>query len=160
MVDPYAPPPEHTDWHYVDHVPIENACIECGKEAGIHCGCCGFPLCGMHHELGAGFCRKYHHVGGVSVCIYRSDVYVGTRPREETVLTTRGPTDHYHLPDEADAAAPACSPDPVGLVVSVTLAEARDRDLDLCQLCELEARHRYALFQEELREEWGDRDAE
>jgi len=37
----------------------ELACIECGKQGNDTCQECGLPLCHMHHELGAGFCKKH-----------------------------------------------------------------------------------------------------
>jgi len=109
----------------------------------------------MHHELGGGFCRKHHHVGGVSVCVYRSEVYVGTLPRDETVVLVREPFDRYHLPHDGDGQErPACRPAVERRAKQVSLRDAVDRDLDLCEDCAAEARHRYALFKNELREEW------
>lgn len=35
---------------------IERACIECGAPGLDCCCCCGGWLCGMHSEIGAGFC--------------------------------------------------------------------------------------------------------
>mgnify|MGYP001579129076 CR=1 FL=1 len=35
---------------------IERACIECGEPGLDWCCCCGGWLCGMHSEIGAGFC--------------------------------------------------------------------------------------------------------
>ena len=37
----------------------ESACIVCGDQRTLEeCCCCGAPLCPMHYELGAGFCRE------------------------------------------------------------------------------------------------------
>jgi hypothetical protein len=162
-LDPYGPPPDASARRQPDRVAPENACIECGECGLDRCGCCGFPLCGRHHETGGSFCTSHTSVGGVSVCVYRHEVYVGTFPREETVLVRADADerDAYHLPHEYDEQAshqPACSPDGEAHV-RVTLENAAD-DLELCADCALEARHRYALFRRDLREEWEVDDAE
>jgi len=150
------PPPEHQDHRELAIVDPADACIECGKQAGLFCGTCGFPLCGKHHELGGGFCSKHHHVGGVSVCVYRTEVYVGTWPREESVVRLHEPFEGFHLPHSDDESVPACRPETELRSQELTLDDARARDLDCCADCKLEARHRYALFQRDLREEWRD----
>jgi len=111
------PPPEHQDHRELAIVDPADACIECGKQAGLFCGTCGFPLCGKHHELGGGFCSKHHH---------------------------------------DDESVPSGRPETEQRSQELTLGDARARDLDCCADCKLEARHRYALFQRDLREEWRD----
>lgn len=36
----------------------EIACVDCGKPGIDCCQCCGGYLCGMHSEIGCGFCRS------------------------------------------------------------------------------------------------------
>lgn len=141
-------PTGHSVEDHPDHVSIEDACIECGNRASLRCGCCGFPLCGMHHELGGGFCPSFFSVGGVGVCL-SAEVHVGVYPREEVVLidTDAG---SFHLPDEEGADVSACEGDQRP---RVTLAEARDRDCELCDDCAQAARDRYQAFQDELERE-------
>jgi len=130
-------------------------CIECGKEAPFNCGGCGFPLCSRHHETGGGFCKKHYSVGDVPVCVYRNDIYVGVFPREEFVVLRRDAFEEYHLPDDAESIdAPACDPDRDRRTQKITLAEAFDRDFELCEDCRIEARHRRALFLREVREDF------
>lgn len=132
----------------------ETSCIECGKEAHMFCGCCGFPLCGMHHELGAGFCTSYFSVGGVPLCIYDHDVYVGVWPRDEHVLVSDADSDVFHLPDDKGAHAPACRPQEDSKTAA-TLETVQELDRELCEHCETEARQRHEKFQAELAEELG-----
>lgn len=40
-----------------DRCDYETACIDCGAPGIDLCCCCGGWLCGMHGEIGAGFCR-------------------------------------------------------------------------------------------------------
>ena len=75
------------------------ACIDCGDRGDLRCGCCGYPLCGRHHETGGGFCGQHFSVGGVPLCLH-DEIAVGVRPHGETVLAVNG-GDVYHLPDEA-----------------------------------------------------------
>lgn len=35
----------------------ETTCAECNRPGIDNCQCCGAPLCGMHSEVGAGFCK-------------------------------------------------------------------------------------------------------
>ena len=43
-----------------DEGSVYEACIECGdKSVGDICDQCGMPLCPMHYELGAGFCKDH-----------------------------------------------------------------------------------------------------
>jgi hypothetical protein len=127
--------------HEPPEVDPETACIECGDRGSLRCGCCGFPLCGMHHELGGGFCRSFTSVAGVPVCIYDHGVYVGVDPRDEAVVF-RGSSDEYHLPDGEASDRPLCH-DASG--VRVTLAEAKDRNRELCDDCAAEARERESV---------------
>jgi hypothetical protein len=148
--DPYGPPiPER------GHDPTPDpahACIDCGREAGLRCGCCGFPLCGRHHEVGGGFCTEHFSVGGVGVCTRGDRVYVGVHPREEIVLVTDGDADAFHLPDAFDGRASrraACqvaeSP-----TLRVKLSAARENGMELCEHCADAARERHEQFREEL----------
>lgn len=117
-----------------------NACIECGEPMSARCGCCGYPLCGKHHELGGGFCRSFTTVGGTPVCVYDNDVYVGVWPRTEHVLTVED-SEVYHLPkyEDDDCTAPLCRPAEVGKDRE-TLESATDDDRELCTHCERAAR--------------------
>jgi hypothetical protein len=144
--DPYGPmPDDQYDSRHDPQPSPEDACMECG-EYGINlCGCCGFPLCGKHHELGGGFCSKFFSVGGTPVCAYDFEVYVGVHPRETRILVGDG-RKQIHLPDDDDSAVPACDPDGEELV-EVTLA---DFEGELCDECANEARKRYQERQEEL----------
>lgn len=157
--DPYAPMPEnHPEQRHVrEQQPApENQCVECGDYGAVRCGCCGFPLCGKHHELGAGFCSEHHTVGGVAVCTYDHEVYVGVRPLEEFVLVVTD-SDVFHLPDGHDdepANAPACRPAEDSKAV-VTLEIAREADRELCTHCADEARNRHEQFREEMAREFG-----
>jgi len=135
--------------HDVPEVDPETACIECGSRGALRCGCCGYPLCGKHHELGGGFCGSFFSVGGVGLCVYDHEVYVGVFPRDETVVL-RASTDEYHLPAGDGSDRPACH-DASG--VRVTLDEAFDRDRELCDDCANKARERYEAKQAELRAE-------
>lgn len=56
LVYPYgcAPWDDGDDW---DDDDPEMACVECGKLSIDYCQCCGGPLCGMHSEVGCGFCK-------------------------------------------------------------------------------------------------------
>ena len=146
-------PAGHSVEDHAGHVAIEDACIECGERASLRCGCCGFPLCGMHHELGGGFCRSFFGVGGVGVCL-SADVHVGVYPREEVVLIDVE-SGSFHLPDEEDSDIPACERDQHP---RVTLAEARDRDCELCDNCAQVARDRYAEAQEQRKREMSSQD--
>ena len=62
LVYPYGCEPwmpdddDYGDSDYPDDDP-ENACAECGRPGIDSCQCCGAPLCGMHGEIGAGFCN-------------------------------------------------------------------------------------------------------
>jgi len=117
-----------------------SACIECGEPMSSRCGCCGFPLCGKHHELGGGFCRSFTTVGGTPVCVHDHDVYVGVWPRTEHVLTVED-SGVYHLPkyEDDDCTAPLCRPSEVSKDRE-TLDTATDDDRELCTLCERAAR--------------------
>jgi hypothetical protein len=126
------------------------ACIDCGDRGVMRCGCCGYPLCGRHHETGAGFCSRHFTVGGVSLCLHE-EIAVGARPREATVLVVHD-GDVFHLPDEEGSRAPACRPREDGKV-DVSLALARAADRDLCIHCAKAARQRYRAFREELADE-------
>lgn len=128
-------------------------CIECGDYGAIRCGCCGYPLCGMHHELGGGFCSASHTVGGVTVCVYDDEVYVGVQPREASVLVASADADHYHLPDDPDTTAPACRPREDDKT-AVTLELARENDLELCSHCATEARNRKEAFDDRIEREF------
>jgi len=132
----------------------EDQCIECGKRGDLRCGCCGFPLCGKHVELGGGFCSEHFSVGGVSVCTYDFEVYVGVRAREETVLVVED-NGVYHLPDDVveETTAPACRPAEDGKE-RVPLASAREEDRELCTHCAAEARSRHEEFREEMADRW------
>ena len=46
------------DWED-DRIDLENIC-DCGRSASDNCGFCGNPLCYIHFELGAGFCKGPH----------------------------------------------------------------------------------------------------
>ena len=127
------------------------ACIDCGDRGTYRCGCCGYPLCGRHHETGGGFCGQHFSVGGVSLCLH-DEIAVGVWPREETVLVAHH--DIYHLPDEEGSQAPACRPREDGKA-DLPLAVARAADRDLCGHCATVARQRYQEFREELAAEWG-----
>lgn len=35
----------------------ELACVDCGRPGLDMCQCCGGWLCGMHSEIGCGFCK-------------------------------------------------------------------------------------------------------
>jgi len=128
------------------------ACIDCGDRGMYRCGCCGYPLCGLHHGTGGGFCGKHFTVGGVGVCLH-NDISVGVRPREATVLAVHD-SDVYHLPDEEGSRAPACRPREDGKF-HVPLSEVQAADRDLCAHCAKAARQRYREFREELADELG-----
>jgi hypothetical protein len=150
--DPHGPmPDDHYEPRPQDQPAPEDQCIECGSYGGLFCGCCGYPLCGKHHELGGGFCSKYFRVGGTPVCAYDFDVYVGVRPRETRILVGDG-RKQIHLPHDEDSAVPACDPDGDELY-EVTLA---DFEGELCDECADEARRRYQERQEELAAEMED----
>jgi len=156
--DPHGPlPDDHGDQrrHREQHPSPEDACIECGKYGMDRCGCCGFPLCGKHHELGGGFCSKFFAVGGTPICVYDFEVYVGVHPRDDTVLVGDG-RKQIHLPDEDGSGYPACDPDGDELV-EITLD---DFDGELCDECATEARKRFKARQEELSAEMEADDGE
>jgi hypothetical protein len=161
-IDPYGPPPADSPAQRRQREqrpdPSEQ-CIECGKRGDLFCGCCGFPLCGKHHELGAGFCSEHHTIGGVAVCTYDFEVYVGVHAHEETVLVTDGDADVYHLPDEFEeetaSQAPACRP-AEDSKVRISLENACDKDMELCEHCADEARERHEQFREEIAAELED----
>lgn len=43
---------------YDDRYDGERACVDCGAPGIDLCCCCGGYLCGMHGEIGAGFCKS------------------------------------------------------------------------------------------------------
>ena len=117
---------------------IEDLCVDCANEAYNHrCGCCGFPLCGKHHEVQGGFCSRYFETPW-AVCVWPRDVYVIGMPDHE-VLQTPGEVDVFHVPaDPSDdtCTAPACRP-AEGEKERVAMC---DVDAELCDLCEQEIR--------------------
>jgi hypothetical protein len=70
MGDCFGLVPDDDYWYFEDEVgddgeewmldpPPEFACVECGEFGTDCCQQCGLPLCSMHFELGAGFCRDH-----------------------------------------------------------------------------------------------------
>lgn len=134
----------------------ECSCIDCGAEAhNARCGCCGFPLCSMHYEVGGGFCGEHFTVGGVPVCTRGQTVAVGVRGREETVLvlpTTDADTTNgvFHLPDEAGTTAPACRPREDKKVGISVYAAREELGRELCIHCAKTARKRHEEFKQDI----------
>lgn len=54
MEDFYDPFEDEDNYAHEDDPP---ACIDCGKPGLDCCQCCGGYLCGMHSEVGGGFCK-------------------------------------------------------------------------------------------------------
>lgn len=47
------------DWSDDDAEWDADSCVDCGNpNVSDHCQCCAEPLCLMHSETGAGFCRN------------------------------------------------------------------------------------------------------
>jgi len=118
---------------------IEDMCVDCSNEGHLRCGCCGFRLCGKHHEIQGGFCSRYFETRW-SVCVWPEDVYVINMPDHE-VLQTPGNGEVYHLPanpSDAETTAPACRPAEDGKV-RVPMREVDD-DAEICDLCEQRVR--------------------
>jgi|GEM_PF-1863780 len=116
-----------------DTVPIEDQCAECGQRGSLRCGCCGFPLCGKHHELGAGFCSRYHETVHPA-CVWPEDVYVFGGYGDVDVLVTDPDADVFHLShhdEDTSNTDPLCSSD--GDMTTVACSEV---DTDLCDDCE------------------------
>jgi len=44
----------------------ERACVSCGRPGIDQCQCCGNWLCGMHGEIGGGFCRDCPTAGWIA----------------------------------------------------------------------------------------------
>lgn len=125
------------------HVAPEDACIECGEYGSVRCGCCGFPLCGMHHELGGGFCPRFTPIGGVPVCPYPNEVYVRPLPRpqgQEPIVLEAATATAYHLPSHHGEDGTLCGVDNDGLDER-PLEDVLIDDHNLCLMCERAARY-------------------
>lgn len=55
--DPYFYDPFEDEDNYAHEGDPETACIECYQPGIDTCQCCGGWLCGMHSEIGCGFCK-------------------------------------------------------------------------------------------------------
>lgn len=126
-----------------ERVAVEDACIECGRYGNHRCGCCGFPLCGRHHETGGGFCTKFTPISDVPVCAYSNEVYVRPLPRpdgEEPWVLDDGHATTFHLPSPGDVAKPFCGQS-ASRVTSRPLEDVLVDDHDLCSECAQAARY-------------------
>lgn len=121
----------------------EDACIECRTYGAHRCGCCGFPLCGRHHETGGGFCTRFTPIADVPLCVYGDEVYVRPLPRPEDgpFVLDDGHGVAYHLPDPDGSGAPFCGGLPPTRVTSRPLEDVLIDDYDLCSDCADAARY-------------------
>lgn len=160
----YHEPPQNTGQVHDPGPAPEDACIECGTYGAHRCGCCGFPLCGRHHEVGGGFCTRFTPIADVPLCAYSTDVYVRALPRpdgEEPWVLDDGHGVAFHLPSPGDPETPFCGGLPASRVTSRPLGDSLIDDHDLCEDCAQAARYerraRKRRVARDLRPTGGDR---
>lgn len=159
----YYDPPQNTRQVHDPGPDPEDACIECGKYGDLRCGCCGFPLCGRHHEVGGGFCTRFTPIEDVPLCAYSNDVYVRALPRpdgEEPWVLDDGHGVAFHLPSPGDPETPFCGGLPASRVTSRPLGDSLIDEHDLCEDCAEAARYerraRKRLVARDLQSAGGD----
>lgn len=141
----------------------EDACIECGKYGAHRCGCCGFPLCGRHHETGGGFCTRFTPIEDVPLCAYDHEVYVRALPRpddETPFVLDDGHGVAFHLPAPDNPEEPFCGGLPATRVTSRPLEDVLIDRHDICSDCAEAARYerraRKLVVARELRADGGE----
>jgi len=71
--DLYDPFEDEDNYAHEEDDDPETACMECDKPGIDACQCCGGPLCGMHSEIGCGFCKDCPTQEWIEEQVYAND---------------------------------------------------------------------------------------